>query len=233
MLYELRFYSITPGRMRDVHARFNKHLPELFSQHGINCAGYWSALSGPRAPRFVYLLAHDDFVHREASWGSFYADPEWARIRAETNAGHEMVERADLYFLKPNAAWTVDPDAGNEPIGSFHELVLQQVQPGQQAATHQFLTEIYLPALQRSGAHNLAILDMASGTEMPQILLLNAWEDAQSWHQGCRALDNDEALYTELASQRKLLGNPLFGRSEVSLLEPGPGALITPSLGRR
>ena len=111
MIFEMRFYAVTHGRTADANARFTGQLPELFARHDVQCAGAWNALAGPGAPRFVYLLAYRDFAHREAAWSGFYADPQWAMVRAQTNAGHEMIESHDLFFLKPNATWELDANA--------------------------------------------------------------------------------------------------------------------------
>ena len=138
MIYELRLYAVAPGRMADVHDRFNHHFPALFAKHGVDCVARWVALAGPDAPRFVYLMAYRDYAHRESVWASFYQDAEWWRIRAETNAGHEMVERHDLFFLKPNVAWTADA-APDQAVGGLHELVQQQLAPGQNANANAFL----------------------------------------------------------------------------------------------
>src|SRR4051812_40871751 len=65
MIYELRLYSVAPGRMADVHDRFNHHFPALFARHGVHCVGRWNAVAGPDAPRFVYLMAYRDYAERE------------------------------------------------------------------------------------------------------------------------------------------------------------------------
>jgi len=231
MIYELRFYSVAPGRMADVHSRFNDHLPALFQRHGVHCVGRWSALAGPDAQRFVYLMAYRDYAHREAAWAGFYQDADWWRIRAETNAGHEMVERHDLFFLKPNAVWEADAAPG-EAVGGLHELVQQQVAPGQNAQANAFLKGLWLPLLREAGARILGVFDMAAGSGMPTIVLLYAWPDANTWHAGRKLIDAHGPLRDALAAQRKALGNTAFMRSEVNLLEPAPGATIYAGLGR-
>ena len=196
------FYSVTQGRMADANARFTDHYPTLFPRHGIELAGAWNALAGPGAPRFVYLLAYADYAQREAVWASFYGDPEWGRVRAETNAGHEMIERHDLFFLKPNAAWQLDAAAPKPAAGEVHELVLQQIAPGQNAATNEFLSSTYLPQLRASGARTLGIFDMASGYGMPQLVMLHAWPDAAAWHSGRLAMDAAPSLREKFTAQR-------------------------------
>ena len=232
MIYELRLYSVAPGRMQDVHDRFNHHFPALFARHGVNCVGRWNAVAGPDAPRFVYLMAYRDYAEREAVWASFYQDADWWRIRAETNAGHEMVERHDLFFMKPNVAWTADaaPDAA---VGGIHELVQQQIAPGQNANANSFLKETWLPLLREAGARVLGVFDMAAGAGMQKVVLLHAWPDAAAWHKGRRFLDGNETLRAQFAAQRKSLGvTAIFQRAEVNLLDPAPGASIRAGLGR-
>ncbi len=233
MIFELRLYSVTHGRMADANSRFTDHFPALFPRHGVECVGAWNALAGPGAPRFVYLLAYSDYDRREAVWASFYGDPEWTRIRAETNAGHEMIERHDLFFLKPNAAWQLDAAAPQTSAGAVHELVLQQIAPGQNAAVNDFLGTTYLPQLRESGARTLGIFDLASGCGMPQLVMLHAWVDAAAWHRGRLAIDSAAPLRERFTAQRQALGQPLFGRCEVNVLTPVPGVAIHPWLGRK
>ena len=234
MIYELRLYSVAPGRMADVHSRFNEHLPALFKRHGVDCVGRWTALAGPDAPRFVYLMAYRDYAQREATWAAFYQDADWWRIRAETNAGHEMVERHDLFFIKPNVAWpALGGAAAQETVGGLHELVQQQVAPGQVAAVNEFMTKTWLPRLREAGARVLGVFDMAAGSGMQKLVLLYAWGDAAAWHEGHRRLEADTALQGELAEQRRKLGTTLFERGEVNLLEPAPGMTIRAGLGRQ
>jgi hypothetical protein len=234
MIYELRLYSVAPGRMTDVHSRFNDHLPALFKRHGVDCVGRWTALAGPDAPRFVYLMAYRDYAQRETTWAAFYQDADWWSIRADTNAGHEMVERHDLFFIKPNAVWAAPTGAAaQEAVGGLHELVQQQVAPGQAAAVNEFMKQTWLPRLREAGARVLGVFDMAAGSGMQKVVLLYAWPDAAKWHAGHRQLEADESLRDELAAQRKKLGTTLFQRSEVNLLEPAPGMTIRAGLGRQ
>lgn len=232
MIYELRLYAVAPGRMADVHDRFNHHFPALFAKHGVDCVARWYAVAGPDAPRFVYLMAYPDYATRESVWASFYQDDEWWRVRAATNAGHEMVERHDLFFLKPNAAWAQEP-APPEAVGGLHELVQQQIAPGQGAQATAFLQQTWLPLLREAGARVLGVFDMAAGAGMQKIVLLHAWRDAAAWQAGRRFIDEHEGLRAEFASQRQRFGGALFQRAEVNLLEPAPGMIIRSGLGRR
>lgn len=231
MILELRFYHVTPGRMADQNARLTNHLaPVLFPRHGLRCVGAWNSLAGPAGPRFVYLTAFDDFAHRERAWGAFYADPDWARVRSETNAGHEMVERHDLFFIRPNASQPRG-DAAASRRGELHELVLQQIAAGQAGAANEFLRETWLPCIHRTGARTLGVFDMVSGSGMQQVLMFHAWPDAQTWHQGRLQVDQAPEVLGALGAQRSRLGQSVFGRADTSLLAPVEGFEIHRSLG--
>lgn len=225
VIFELRLYSVAPGRMADCHARFRDHFPALFRRHGIACIGRWTATAGPDAPRFVYMMAYQSYAEREACWDSFYKDDEWWRLRAETNAGSEMIERHDLYFLKANTSWKDSGTAIKTSTAGLHELVFHEVAAGQSAAATAFLESTWLPALREAGATIMAVFDMASGVRMPQVVLLYAWRNATHRESGWAALNNNKQINEAWDEQRRKLGHTILTRSEVNLLEPSAYAL--------
>lgn len=227
MIFELRLYSVTHGRIGDVQNRFTNHLPELFARHGVKCVGAWTALSGPNSPRFVYLLAYDDFAHRESVWQSFYGDPKWLEVRAETNDGHEMVERHELYFLKPNAVWKTEP-APIAASDAIYEMVLQQIAPGQNAGANELLKSTYLPLVAELGGQTLGVFDMASGSNMPAVVLFHSWPNAEVWRRAKRAIVASSQMQGVLGEQRAKMTQPCFLRTEIDLLEQVPGFEIFP-----
>lgn len=231
MLYELRLYRVAPGALDALHARFRDHLPALFKAHGIECVGRWSVTSGPYTPGFVYMMAYRDLAEREARWASFYADPEWARVRAATSTEIELVERFDLAFLRTGAFWQPQAQQAGQTLGGVHELALQQVTIGQPAAVSQYLSELYLPALREAGAQVMAACDMVSGFDMPQVVLLYAWPDAAARQAGWEAMARNPALHEAVLAQNRRLGRSLLGRADVYLLQPASYSLPAASPG--
>jgi hypothetical protein len=230
MIYELRQYTIERGRMNDNHDRMANFNIELFRKHGVNAVARWAAVAGPRMPLFCYLMQWKSFEEREAAWGSFYADPEWAKVRTATNAGSEMVENYDLLFLRPHVAFRqVDADLGRK-IGGVHQIIVQKIMPGQNPAVAKFLSAIFLPRLRAAGAHVIGVCDVVSGQHLPSIVMIIAWKDEQSWWEGWRAFQNDPELLAAYRKQRADLQTTLFGTSETIVLEPAPYALPTASL---
>ena len=100
MLYELRTYYIVPGRMDDINARFRDHTMNFFGKYGIEVVGFWTEVVG-RNDTLVYITAFENMAQRDAKWTAFVNDPEWLRVRAETEADGAMVARVENRFLAP------------------------------------------------------------------------------------------------------------------------------------
>jgi hypothetical protein len=229
MHYELRLYEVVQGRMADMHARMRDHLSALFGKHGVNVAGRWSAIAGPRLPLFVYLMAWPDWNARETAWAGFYGDPEWPRVRAETNAGSEMVGQYDLLMLKPAASWKAGK-AG--PVGGLHELRIERVAIGQAERVHNFISGSRLPLLEDEGARVLGVFDIACGVQIPAVATFLAWPDEKTQKRGWLAYERSRAVQESLISGMRAAGRALLDRSEVYLLEPAEYALPDGGLKR-
>jgi hypothetical protein len=101
MVYEYRVYEATPGRLPDVHARFRDHTLRLFERHGFKSIGYWTAEAGDYSDRLIYIVAFESVEQRQRAWAAFRADPEWQRVKAETEANGPIVARVFNTLLTP------------------------------------------------------------------------------------------------------------------------------------
>ena len=100
MTYEMRSYEIVPGRMPAMHARFQNHTLGLFKKHGIRVVGFWEAAIGV-SNVLHYIVQFDDLAHRERAWGAFGADPDWLRVRAESERDGPIVARIRSEIWRP------------------------------------------------------------------------------------------------------------------------------------
>lgn len=225
MIYEMRYYFVARGRMDDNHARQRDHLPALFDMHGIRVVGRWTALAGLRLPTFVYITEWRDFSEREAAWASFYADPEWADIRARTNAGAEMITGMDVLFLRPNSV--SKPQHTDAPAGAVQQLLLQPTLIGRTSDVSAFLQTQYLPLIAQGGGQLIGLWDVLSGATMPTLAILVSWPDARSWHLAWGAIENDSGMNAAFSQQFERFGGPLLGPSESILLEPASYGQMT------
>lgn len=219
MIHELRIYRVTPGRMGDALARFRK-LPPLFQKHGLRCLGRWQALSGADGPAFVYLLAHRDFTERDERWGAFYRDEAWLRLRAESNAGEEMVERFDLMLLKPNAMWNPGDTPQDAVLDGAHELRIFQVGAGQAQRASHLLCDVMLPITEKLGGTTMLMADVLTGGQLPEMATFTRWPDVGAWREARLRIEHDPRLSKALRDQRADDAGMALGLSRSWLLDP-------------
>lgn len=92
--FEMRTYTATPGNLPRLLDRFRNHTVGLFSRHGMKHFGYFTPLEGqPGADNtLIYFLVHPSPEAGKASFDVFRADPEWNKVRteSETAAGGSL-----------------------------------------------------------------------------------------------------------------------------------------------
>ena len=101
MIYEYRVYEAMPGKLPELNARFRNHTLEIFERHGMKNIGYWTAEIGDYSNRLIYIIAFEDEGQRERAWAAFREDPEWQRVRAESEANGLLVARVTNTLLNP------------------------------------------------------------------------------------------------------------------------------------
>jgi hypothetical protein len=101
MIYEYRVYEAAPGKMAALHARFRDHTVKIFERHGIKNIGYWTASVGDYSDRLIYIVAFEDAAQRDKAWASFRDDPEWQKVRADSEADGPLTTRISNSLLAP------------------------------------------------------------------------------------------------------------------------------------
>ena len=101
-VFEMRTYFTHPGRLDALNARFRNHTLALFKKHGME--NVWYAVPAEGQPgageKLVYILAHKSRDAAAASWKAFVADPEWVKVRAESEKDGPIVAKIESVFLK-------------------------------------------------------------------------------------------------------------------------------------
>jgi hypothetical protein len=100
VIYELRIYEAVPGRLPDLHKRFETITLKIWERHGIKQAGFWTADVGT-SNELIYFLQWESLAEREQKWTAFQNDPEWLEKRAATEANGPIVARVRNSFLRP------------------------------------------------------------------------------------------------------------------------------------
>jgi hypothetical protein len=184
---ELRFYSVEPGRMHDMAARFHGPLRRLFARHGIPVVAGWKSSYGARSPLFVYLMHWPSLEVRNHAWNGFYGDPEWYEVRTDTNRGSELVERYDINFLRPMVPLASDDLSEFEEI----ELYVTRLRVGTSRLAAQWIEDTAPTELARSGGRLLGAYEFLTGDDLPRAALLLGWNSAQGRNSALPVLEVD------------------------------------------
>jgi len=100
-VFELRTYTAGEGKLDDLHARFRNHTTQLFQKHGMTNIGYWMPTDAPLSQNtLIYILAYPSREAAKESWDAFNKDPEWKKVKAESEVNGKLVSKVDSVYLK-------------------------------------------------------------------------------------------------------------------------------------
>lgn len=101
-VYELRTYYTPEGKLDDLKARFRNHTLKIFERHGMKNVVYGVPMDAPAsANTLIYLLQHDSREAAKKSWDAFRNDPEWNKVRTESEKNGKLTTKVESVFLEP------------------------------------------------------------------------------------------------------------------------------------
>jgi NIPSNAP len=100
-VFELRTYTANPGKLDALNARFRDHTIALFKKHGMEVVGFWEPIDKEAGggDKLIYLLAHPSREAAQANWKAFREDPEWVKVKAESEAGGVLPAKIESVYL--------------------------------------------------------------------------------------------------------------------------------------
>jgi hypothetical protein len=101
-VYELRTYTVLPGRLPALHKRFAGHTMKLFEKQGMRNEMYWVPTDDARKDNtLIYFLSHESQEEADRSWKAFQADPEWIKVRDASEAdGKILAKPPERIYMK-------------------------------------------------------------------------------------------------------------------------------------
>ena len=100
-VFELRTYTTTEGKLHALQARFRNHTIKLFEKHGMMSLGYWVPEDAPLAHNtLIYIIAHPSREAAKKNWAEFRGDPEWQKVKAESEAAGQIVSKVDSVYMR-------------------------------------------------------------------------------------------------------------------------------------
>lgn len=100
MIYEIRTYEAAEGKAAAMRDRFiGVVASKFFPRHGIELLGAFVAPT--EDGRFTYMTRFASEEARRKAWDAFVADPEWAKVKAETEKGGPFLKSQSISILSP------------------------------------------------------------------------------------------------------------------------------------
>ncbi len=103
-VFELRTYHAKPGKLNALNARFREHTNKLFEKHGMTIIGFWTPTDPPKdkeLERLIYILAFPSRDAADKSWKAFLADPDWKKVKDESEKDGALVDHVYRVFMNP------------------------------------------------------------------------------------------------------------------------------------
>jgi heme-degrading monooxygenase HmoA len=91
-VFELRTYTAPAGKLDALEARFRDHTEAIFKRHGLRAIGYWVPEDN-KDNHFIYIVEHKSKEDATKNWAAFQADPEWKKVRAESEANGPLTTK--------------------------------------------------------------------------------------------------------------------------------------------
>ena len=105
--FEMRTYTAAPDKIENVLSRFRDHTTKLFKKHGMTNIAYFKTIEKEGQSKLLYLLAHKSEDAGKASFDSFRKDPEWIKVRDESEKNGKIVEKVESIYMSPTDFSTI------------------------------------------------------------------------------------------------------------------------------
>jgi hypothetical protein len=100
-VFDMRIYTTNPGKREALHARFRDYTCKLFQKHGMELIGFWTPTEGEDAQNtLIYIVAFPNAEAQKKAWDAFWADPEWKKIKADSEKDGVLVKEIKGKNLK-------------------------------------------------------------------------------------------------------------------------------------
>ncbi|MEJ6602538.1 MAG: NIPSNAP family protein [Verrucomicrobiia bacterium] len=102
-VFEYRVYTVNPGKMPNLLARFRDHTVGIFERLGAENIGYWvetEPADGEEA-KLHYIIAHASRDASKAFWATFRDDAAWKAAAKASTVDGKIVKKVAKTFMAP------------------------------------------------------------------------------------------------------------------------------------
>jgi hypothetical protein len=207
-VYELRIYHAAPGKMEALLARFRQHTTKLFEKHGMTNIGYWVPVD-KQDERLIYIVAFPSAEAREKAWEEFSGDPEWQRVRAETEKEGRLVTKVESYLMQAtDYSPAIKPDKSG---GRIFELRIYTAEPGRLQALHERFRNHTMKLFAKHGMVNLAYWGLLPGQKEAdrKLIYMLAHKSVEAAKESFAAFGKDPEWQRVRKESEEKAGGPL------------------------
>jgi quinol monooxygenase YgiN len=210
--FELRNYTLVPGRRAAFTALFEREFVESQEAVGARIVGTFRNLDDP--DRFVWMRSFADMPARAKALDAFYTGPVWQAHRTEANAS--IVDSDNVLLLRPVGP-ALRPSEPRPPIGATEippTVIVATTYPLAPSGAEEFGTyfaNVVAPELRRAGARLLATFATEPApNNFPRLpvrehetvfVTLTRFKDATAYDQHLAALGGSKAWRDQIAPE--------------------------------
>jgi len=101
--FDLRLYTIAPGKLEAFRNRWRDHAAPIYARHGLASVGWWVAAKPDAEGRdqFICLLAGESVEAIQKGIAAFHADPDWITVERETEKEGKLRVAVTAHKLLP------------------------------------------------------------------------------------------------------------------------------------
>ena len=169
-LFELRVYTANEGKLDAIHKRTKDAGLKLLEKHGMTVLGVWSPVDLKDA-RFFLLLAHKDRAARDASFKAFATDPDWVKVRDESEKDGKLVAKAEEMFLTATD-YSPTIKVGDHDAGRVFELRTYTATEGHLDNLNARFRDHTLKLFEKHGMANWVYWNYLKGTKGDDAMLV-------------------------------------------------------------
>ncbi len=121
MIYEMRIYTLNPGKITLFEKRFAEVSRPFFEKHGIRLLASWRIAKLPEAEeqvsssgrflpasgaqfdgeKIAYLVCFESVEARDRAWRAFVNDPAWGKALDAAEGKERCVKDEEFFLLEP------------------------------------------------------------------------------------------------------------------------------------
>ncbi len=209
--FELRLYTVTSNKLEGVLERFRETVEPVRQKHGIQTAGYWSALGTTNGGMFAYLLKATSRETLQKQEQEFGADAQFKEGYAASTRKHgKTVDEIVTLPLTADAKAKYDFTTSAKPRA--FDLRVYSVLPGKLDAFRNRWRDRAVPIYERHGLHSIGwwVAETRDAEGHDQFICLLAGASIEAIQKSIAAFHQDaewRRVENETEQDGKLRGN--------------------------